>query len=127
MEVFPFAYHTYSTEYPESGNRMKFGNGYDFATEPTGPDQRIFVLSFPAMKYYELSGGGIDKTREPVVNMALLDDFYLAHKLWKSFIYPHPVYGELTVKFNKPLKIPEGIPQGDGAVKAFSIELIEQP
>lgn len=127
MAVFSFPYHTYSTEYPESGYRMKFGNAYDYATEPTGPDQRIITLNFATMKFYEAPGGGIDRTREPAINMALLEDFYLEHRLWKSFTYNHPIYGAMQVKFNKPLKVPEGIQQGDGALKAFSIELIEQP
>lgn len=54
-----------------------------------------------------------------------LEAFYNAHKLHRSFLYPHPVYGNLEVKFMSPLKIPEGIKGGNGALNDFEIDLIE--
>ena len=59
--------------------------------------------------------------------MMALEDFYKAHRLWKSFIYKHPIHKDVVVKFNKPLKVPDGIPKGNGVSKPFSVELIEMP
>lgn len=127
METFDFPYHLFSTKYPESGNRMQLGNSYVFASEPSAPDQRTITLEFSAMKYYTGAGGVISATINPQVNMWALELFYQRHKLWKNFIYKHPVYGDMKVKFNKPIDIPAGIPGGLGATKSFSIELIEMP
>lgn len=126
MATFNFPYHKQSTKYPESGKRMQMGNSYMSAAEPSGPDQRVFMLDFATMKYF-LVAGVISPTFKPEINLAALEAFYKEHRLWKTFIYPHPVYGNVNVKFNKPLEIPKGISDGDGAVEAFSVELIEQP
>lgn len=127
MSTFTWMNHTFTTEYPESGFRLQFGNSYLYTEGPTAPDQRVFTLSFPLLKYFLNSGGAIDATIQPTLNMKALENFYLEHKMWKTFVYPHPVHGNLNVKFNKPLKVPAGIPDGGGAVGAFSLELIEVP
>lgn len=125
MQTFNFPYHTVRTEYPESGNRVILGNSYLFTAPPSGPDMRRFVLSFPTMFYYLTSGGAIDTAKNPTYNMAVLEDFYQTHRLWKSFLYPHPVYGDREVKFYSPLKIPEGVKNGLGSLADFQIEFIE--
>jgi len=125
MQTFNFPYHTQSTEYPESGTRVQLGGGYIFTSPPNGPDLRRFTLSFPTMRYYLNGGGAVDLTQNTKINMAVLEKFYNDHKLHKTFIYPHPVYGNTEVKFYSPLKIPEGIVGGDGALKDFTVELIE--
>lgn len=127
MLTFTWMGHTSATEYPDSGFKMKFGNSYEYAEGPTAPDQRRFTLSFPLLKYFVNAAGVVDATIQPTLNMKALEDFYILHKLWKTFIYPHPVYGNVNVRFQAPLKVPGGIPGGDGALGAFSIELIEQP
>lgn len=127
MDTFDFPYHTCATEYPESSTRVKFGRSYDFATKPDSPDQRVFTLKFALLKYFVDGSDVIDLTPNPKWNLAVLEAFYAAHRTWDTFIYPHPVYGNLNVKFNKPLKIPEGEIGGDGAVKDINLELIEQP
>lgn len=129
METFIWKYHTQSTEYPE-GVTIRLGNSYQYAPEPPSVDQRVFKLRFPTMFYFTKWVGNsevIDDTKEPELNMELLDRFYKTHRMWKTFIYPHPVYGNLEVKFGKALKIPAGIPGGDGALQGFDLELIEQP
>lgn len=144
MKVFDFPYHTFRTEYPESGNRVQLGGNYIFTAPPNGPDLRRFTLSFETMKYFiipRLAAGihldfvnnkysirapdSIDIETQPQINMGTLEAFYNEHKLHKSFIYPHPVYGNVEVKFMSPLKIPEGIKGGGGALESFQIELIE--
>lgn len=126
-EQFIWNKHRYSTEYADSGFRMELGRSYQFSSEPDGPDQRIFTLYFETMKYFEAPSGGVDKTVSPSINMALLEDFYIQNRMWRTFVYNHPVYGPLNVKFNKPLRIPKGIFGGGGALEPFDIELIEIP
>ena len=127
MATFTWMNHGFSTSYPESGFKVQFGNSYEYAEGPTAPDQRVITLSFPMLKYYVNSSGVVDATIKPTLNMLALENFYNTHKMWKTFVYPHPVHGNMNVRFRKPLQIPNGILGGDGAVGSFSIELIEQP
>lgn len=126
MAKFNFPYHTFSTEYPESSFRAQLGGGYQFSAPPSAPDQRIFKLKFPGMRYY-MKGMAIDRDRDPHLNLALLVDFYELHKTHATFEYPHPVYGSVMVAFNKPLKVPEGTKGGDGLVEGIELEFIERP
>lgn len=126
MADFDFPYHlTPKTVYPETNSQIEMGNGYVFASRPSAPPKRMFTLTFPLMKYYVDGAGNIDKTQNPQLNMAVLDDFYKTHETWKSFTYDHPVYGVLQVRFKKPLEIPEGVKGGSGAVNQLQIELVE--
>lgn len=67
----------------------------------------------------------LDLVKNAAYNMGALEAFYNRHKLHKPFIYPHPVYGNIEVRFMDPLKIPEGIVGGNGALEDFTITLIE--
>ncbi len=125
LETFNFPYHVVETTNPESGYRGQLGGSYTFTSPPTDPDQRVFNLSFPVMKFFVDSLGVPDALISPEVNMMALIRFYQTHKLHQSFIYNHPVHGQLEVKFNKPLVEPAGIPAGGGAVEKFTVELIE--
>lgn len=127
MDIFDFPYHTVETENPDSGYRLQLGGSYVFSAPPSDPDQRTFTLHFPLMKFFVNGGGTIDATISPEINMMRLINFYLAHKLHASFLYNHPVHGEVEVKFNKPLKEPDGIVNGNGVTKEVTIELIEIP
>lgn len=127
LETFNFPYHTFNTQNPESGFRVKFGSSYTFSTPPTDPDERLFTLSFQGMQFFTDSVGVLDDIINPERNMFTLIKFYQRHKLYKSFKYQHPVHGELEVKFNKPLKEEDVITGGYGVIKDFSIELIEIP
>lgn len=127
METFDFPYHRQRTKYPENGVRAQFGGGYNFSAAPDAPDQRIFALEMSGMKFYADNAGVIDRSIYPDRNAAVLEDFYKAHGLWKSFLYPHPVHGDLVVKFKNPLDLPYGEKGGDGLLPTFEIELLEQP
>lgn len=127
MDTFDYPFHEVETENPESGFRGQFGNNYIFTTPPTDPDQRKFTLKFPMMMFFTDSNGTIDAGREPQFNMKHLINFYQAHKLWDTFLYNHPVHGTLEVKFDKPLKEPAVIKNGNGATKEFEVNLIEMP
>lgn len=125
MEEFSFDYHTFATAYPDSGTKVQLGNSYEATTEPVAPDQRLFQLEFPEMRYQCLANGEPDLSYEPGLNLHLLDAFYRRHKLWKSFQYRHPAFGLVVVKFNKPLQIPKA--NKYGWVRNLQIEFKEQP
>lgn len=78
METFIFPYHLLSEEYPESSDKVKFGNGWEFASAPRGPDQILFTLSFPVMWFYETTSGSkvLDLTKNANRNMGNLIAFY---------------------------------------------------
>jgi hypothetical protein len=126
METFNFPFHKQQTNYPDNSFRVAFGRGYQFAAKAPHPGQRIFVLSFVGMRYV-VTGGVLDKVTDPTKNMGKLQDFYEAHMLYEPFIYPHPVLGNVTVRFNRPLQIPKGMSGGFGVVEDFELEFIEQP
>lgn len=125
METFNFPYHSVETENPESGVRLKLGGSYTFTAPPSDPDQRVVTLTFPTLKFFTDPSGNLDPNIQPTLNMYSLIQFYQRHKLHKSFMYNHPVHGDMEVKFNKPLKEPSSLPGGTGAVKEFSVEFIE--
>lgn len=128
MQTFNFPYHLWSMDYPETGLRVQFGNNYTFATGPDAAPARVFTLYFTGFKFFTNTDGSIDKTTNAAVNnIATLDDFYAAHLLHESFVYPHVVYGDVICKFNKPFRMPKGIKAGNGVVEDFELELIEQP
>ena len=127
METFDFPYHTVRTTYPQTGTSMELGRGYQFTAPPPGPYQRVFTLSFPALKYYTDENDQAVSNIEPKTNMLRFIEFYHEHLLHKSFLYNHPVWGEVEVKFARPFDEPAPIPGGDGATNSFEIALIEQP
>lgn len=127
MAVFPAKYFTFQTKYPNSGTRIQLGNSYMYTAPPIVPDQRIFILNLQGMTYFTNSNGTINTTTQPERNMAVLEQFYLDHKLYMTFEFAHPVYGTVTCKFNRPLEIPEGVPGGSGMLPTFEVELIEIP
>jgi hypothetical protein len=125
--VFNFPNHIVVEQYPDPGTSITLGNSYTFATPPTAPDQRIFVLSFNSMWRGLGADGTKDIVSNPQNNLGLLLDFYENYKLHKTFQYPHPWLGTLNVRFNKPLSTPKGIAGGDGWTEGFDIEFKEQP
>lgn len=128
MATFAPIYFTWTTRYPDSGLRVVFGNSYNYTAGPTAPDQRVFLLKLQAMQYFlQPDGVTLNTVTEPVRNLAALEAFYQEHKLHKAFDFNHPVYGLLSVKFNRPLEIPEGIPGGNGVYELIEVELLEQP
>lgn len=127
MAVFPAKYFTVQTKYPNSGTRIQLGNSYMYSAPPVAPDQRIFIVKLQGMTYFVASNGTLDTTTQTGRNMKVFEDFYVAHKLYLSFDFPHPMLGTVKCKFNRPLEIPEGVPGGSGMLPVFEVELIEIP
>lgn len=127
MATFPATYFTVQTKYPQSGSRVQLGNSYLYTAPPLAPDQRIFNVKLQGMTYFVNANGTINTTLQIGRNMAVLEQFYLDHKLYLTFQFPHPVYGTVNCKFNQPLQIPEGVEGGSGMLPAFEVELVEIP
>lgn len=127
MDRFDFPYHIVTHAYPK-GDSFKFGRGYEFSS-PDGVVQRRFTLYFESIVWYFADDGTLDATINPQTNALAFDQFYVAHLTHKAFIYPHPVYGDVTVKFaaDAPFEMPKSIKGGSGATEAFSVVLVEQP
>lgn len=127
MDTFNFPYHLWSEEYPESSFKAQFGGGYEFASAPNAPDQVIYVLQFPGMWFFKLPNGQLDLTTQPLRNIGLLRKFYQDHRLYDYFLYPHPIDGNVRVRFKDPFVLPKGVPAGRGLVEPFEIKLRLQP
>lgn len=123
--TFPFPYYSYTTRFNENVEQVKFGNGYTFASQPSGPPQRSFKLRMSGMSWHRLESGGIDVYRNRATNVGRLEEFYREVECWKPFIWQHPIYGNMLVRFLRPLDIPYQIPGGGGVVEPFEIEFIE--
>ena len=127
LQTFPATFFTYSTDYPNSGQRIQLGNSWQFDSPSPAPDQRIFRLKLQGMTYFLNANGTINSSINPGRNLALLEQFYTQHRLATRFTLNHPVYGARTCKFNQPLKIPNPLPGGSGVFPEFEVELIELP
>lgn len=127
MDTFDFPYHRVRTQYPNNSDSIQFGGSYESTSRPRAPDQRLFILNFAGMKYFFHTDGTVDTSQVPEINYKRFQEFYEAHGTWDSFTYPHPIHGDLVVRFGAPLADPEGIVGGEGAVGAFEIQLKEQP
>lgn len=128
MLTFDFPYHVPTHVYPK-GDSFKFGKGYEFSAAPQQPIQRRFTLYFNTIQWFFNASRVADATINPQLNALALDNFYKAHLTHKAFIYPHPIFGNLTVKFasDVPFEMPKGLTGGTGATEEFSVVLVEQP
>lgn len=126
-DTIDIAYNVPMSKYPDNGFRIQMGNSYSFAAAPTSPPQRIFVVRVQGKRAYAQYDGTVDTNAALPENVMTLNAFYLAHQLWKTFIYPHPLFGNLNVKFNKPLELPEVMVGGSGLLPDITLEFVEQP
>lgn len=127
MATFSFPNHLTETQYPDSSVQVQMGKAYIFTAPPSAPDQRIFKLHFNAMVFYVDESNIADETIDPENNAKALMLFYEEHKLYKEFVYNHPVFGALNVMFHRPLTMPKPQHGGYGVVRDITIELVEQP
>jgi len=129
MKTFNFPFHgnpAMTTEDPAPSIKLK--GGFKFSSQPTEPIIRMFTLNIPVMSYDMLPSGqpDLEGTIDPRNNVIALWNFYVEHGTWKTFIYPHPFFGDITVKFDVPISIPEV--QGNmGKVPTIEVKLLEHP
>jgi hypothetical protein len=126
METYNFPYFVLEDKYPESSAKLSLGGGYEFASKPKAPDQISFMLHYDTMVFIESVPGTLDLVSNPMLNMGTLRAFYETHRLYEPFLFEHPILGEVTVRFARPLsyKLRKG---GRGSVEPFTVELLLQP
>lgn len=125
METFNFPNHNIRVKYPEGGV-MKFGRGYAHGVKPLLPVARTFILKFNTMKWY-IGGGGLPEVlTDPTNNMMTLLAFYDDHQMWKRFIYPSKIFGNVNVRFAAPLETPAPRAGGTSWTEDFELTFEEQ-
>jgi hypothetical protein len=110
MQTFDFFHKVGPVEYPAGSAKIRFGDGYEFASKPRGKDQLIFTLKFENMFYYIDVGNEVSRWHRYQTNMLMLTAFYEAHKMYEKFQYFHHIHGLQTCRFYQPLVVPEGVP-----------------
>lgn len=101
-------------------------NGWPFAVKPKTPYQRTFKVKLNGLRWYlNVGGTALDETTDTKFNAGRLLTFYRTHRLWDSFLITTQYLGTVRVRFNKPVTIPEGIPDSGGYIDQFEVELIE--
>lgn len=129
MDTFDFPYHTYEAQYQENQFRAKLGGNWLWTAAPDSPEQRVFKLSFEAMRWFFTNNelDIIDRTSNPQLNIARLEDFYKKHLMNTSFRWVSAYHGTLECKFNRPFILPKGLKGGNGTTQGFELEFIEIP
>lgn len=120
---FDFPFHNVQHGRTNPAPHVQFNNGWTFSAKPTSPEIRTFTLTFSGMQYFVNAGGAIDITTKPQQNMQVMDNFYVAHGTWDTFVYAHPVFGDVNVRFSEPLDVPKL--KRDGVVEDFTLKLVE--
>jgi len=125
MQTFPFENHKRNFEYLPNSNSIELGNGYEFVSKPRSPTLKKFTLTFTGFRYYFNENDEVDhETNAYKDNVAALCDFYESVGTWDTFIYPDEQFGNVTVRFEEPMQVPQT--DGHRAVaKEFSLTLKE--
>ena len=117
------------TEYKINRANLSFEGSYQYATPREDAkrlrDLRVFTVTIPIMRYYFGSQGQLLIDYERSTNFAWLEWMYNIHKTVKPFLFDHPIYGSLMVRFAEPLKVPKGIKGGQAALDSVGITLVE--
>lgn len=117
--------HNFGTAYKEPYERVAMGRSQGYIPETSVKPIRIFTLSFPVMLIEEPSEKASGCLQyQPELDFSMLRAFYVKHQTFKPFIYPHPIYGDIIVRFLKPLTLPKKN-KDSGTVQSFNLELIE--
>lgn len=123
LQSFIWLHHNYGTAYKEPFERVSNRNSQGYIPDVSVKPVRIFTLNFPILCFDEDSESWLKFS--PEFDFSALLDFYKVHQTHTNFIYPHPVYGDIVVRFFKPLALPKKNKDGNGTVQGFSVELIE--
>lgn len=110
---------TYSEPYTAAN--LTNENTQSFIANQTMKPVRTFELDMVGLKHCEEHPSGLADE----LNFSKLYAFYEHHGLHKRFIYEHPVYGDVVVRFAKTLSIPKKTPDGLGTIGSFNLTLVE--
>jgi hypothetical protein len=127
LQTFDFPTHVTSVSYPKRGAQVKLGGNWTYTTKPNAPAMKSLQLRFDGLWWFKDSNNVLSATIQPKLNLLALENFYAAHELHQEFIYPSDRYGNMIVRFEEPLVIPEAVKNGNGLVKDITIKLIQQP
>lgn len=125
LEQYDFIYHKVSHRYRDRSTRLSLGNQWDYVSKPTTPVSRIFTLKYSVMKFFE--NPQLLSPLERRYSADHLDEFYQRHETWKEFLFQHHKFGNVVVRFDQPLELPEGLTGADGAIQPFTVTLREVP
>lgn len=120
---FLWNYHGVTVTYsePYTAANLTNENTQSFIANQTMKPVRTFELDMVGLKHCEEQTPNLDVA----LNFSKLYAFYEHHGLHKRFIYEHPVYGDVVVRFAKTVSIPKKTPNGLGFINSFNITLIE--
>lgn len=117
---------------------LVYKDGFDRAIYIAENPDIASISNVPDYAWFHFSTIGFLEGRAAVVKgtrltskdypfcVGCLEMFYLKHQLWSPFIYKHPAWGDMTVKFSKPLVVPENNGPMTPVVSSFEIVLQEQ-
>lgn len=109
---------TYREPYGHSTVKNNSSQSYVYAQSPR--PMRVFELEFSTLIY----AGDEEINCPDELNYSKLLAFYLEHGMHKSFKYPHPVYGDLKVRFSEPLVFPNKN-SNSKTIQGFTVKLVE--
>ena len=98
-------------------------NGWTFTSKPSVPYRRSFTVKLAGMRWY-VSGGALDITTNPKKNIGRLLKFYRDNQRWGVFDLNHEYLGNILCQFAAPVNPPEGLPDSDGLVETFEVQLL---
>lgn len=109
---------------PGESHKSMDMNGWNFSSKPNQPYQLSFVVMLHGMTWYTQSNGLYDVTTAPTVNARRFEQFVQAQGTHSSFTFPHPHLGSITCRFKSLPEVPPGIPNSNGLIEAFEVELV---
>jgi hypothetical protein len=75
--------------------------------------------------YLNTAGTALDLTTNPTRNAGRLLNFYKSNRTWDVFTFQHEYMGVIVCRFEKPVTIPEGLPNSGGLIGEFEVNLIQ--
>jgi hypothetical protein len=120
MERFIWDKHGYSVEYLEHFRLIENGAGQGVIPKLESCPLRKFSLKFEGMYNGEKA-----RIADKSSCFKSLEKFYLKHGMFKIFIYYHPIYGDVLVRFSKPLSMPKNKANSIGFTESFDLEFTE--
>lgn len=100
-------------------------NGWSFAVRPAVPYQKKFKVTLYGMHWYlDPLTDLFDLTMKPTLNARLLELFYERNGVWNPFNWHHPHLGDLVVKFDSAVTIPEAQSNSGGLIDKFDVTMV---
>lgn len=107
---------------PEEPKVTSF-NGWTFTSKPAVPFAPSYRLKLGGLRWY-LTGSALNTTTNPTLNAGRLRQFYITHRLFEVFTYPHEFLGNIDCRFAEPVNIPEAIINSGGLCPEFEVVII---